>query len=399
MPGTAGGGHSVHVGGGHVSVGGGSHVSVNSINHTNNINHVNRTVGSSGCNAGMLPLTTGNTGGRGARGNASGKGCLTGVGALFAIPAFIVIAIIFVAVIGSIVGRNDDALQRGIVFYSDGVEKLSPDMCEPLETCVSDEIGLLTAEDAAQIEDAIDAFYKKTGVQPYLMVTDGVNGDINPDYDTANAYLTDAYIELFGSDEGHLLFLICLDGDEAYINYIPGLCAEAVTDGAVCEAVMAKIENALAYGDKSDIPAAFCAALSETAEEYFGGDGVDRGTEEVVELVSENIDDAFGIEDGIFAISMLFFPLMGFVGVLIVLRIIKKNKNATPAGTNTAYRPVNRTNTPASGSYRVNTQNTYNKSQHNNYGFDGPVTCPHCGAFDYPRENGVCKYCDMPVRR
>lgn len=388
MPGTAGGGHSVHIGGGsHGGSFGGSHSSHTGVHST----HISRSAGSAGRNAGMFPMTTGNMGGRGARGSATGKGCFTGVGALVAIPAFIMIAIIFVAVIGNIVGRNDDALQRGIVFYSDGVEKLSPDMCEPLETCVSDEIGLLTVTDTAQIEDAIDAFYKKTGVQPYLMVTDGVNGDINPDYDTANAYLTDAYIELFGSDEGHLLFLICLDGDEAYINYIPGLYAEAVTDDAVCEAVVTKIENALYYGEKSDIPAAVCAALSETAEEYFGEDGVDRGTEEVVDLVTENLNDPFDIEEGVFAIFMLFFPLMGFVGLLIVLRIVKKNKNATPYGKNTAYRPVNRPN--------VNGANTQNKSQHNNYGFNGPVTCPHCGAFDYPRENGVCKYCDMPVRK
>ncbi len=388
MPGTAGGGHSVHIGGGsHGGSFGGSHSSHTGVHST----HISRSAGSAGRNAGMFPMTTGNMGGRGARGSTTGKGCFTGVIALFIIPVVMLAAIIFSDVIGSFTDRNGNAGQRGVTVVSNEVTTLSPELCVPLETCVSDEIGLLTVTDTAQIEEAIDAFYKKTGVQPYLLITDGVNGEMDPDYDTVHAYLTDAYIELFGSDEGHLLFLMCLEGENCYLNYIPGIDAETVTDAAVCDAVLTKLENALYYGAQSDIPAAVSAAFSETAEEYFGGDGVDRGTEEVVELVSENIDDAFGIEDGIFAISMLFFPLMGFVGLLIVLRIVKKNKNATPYGKNTAYRPVNRSN--------VNGANTQNKSQHNNYGFNGPVTCPHCGAFDYPRENGVCKYCDMPVRK
>lgn len=49
-------------------------------------------------------------------------------------------------------------------------------------------------------------FYKETGVQPYLYITDNINGSNNPTDAEVEAFLEELYDELF-SDEAHLLVL------------------------------------------------------------------------------------------------------------------------------------------------------------------------------------------------
>lgn len=82
---------------------------------------------------------------------------------------------------------------------------------EPLEASAvittdyyHDELGWIRS--ATKLEDGMKSFFQETGVQPFLYITDTVNGTHYPTADDMDTYandLYDAYIE----DEGHILVL------------------------------------------------------------------------------------------------------------------------------------------------------------------------------------------------
>lgn len=84
---------------------------------------------------------------------------------------------------------------------------------------------------ASTLTSGMKKFYKATGVQPYLILTDNVNGKGYELTDAeAEAYLEEVYDSLF-ADEGHLILLFMEYADSEYKEYIyAGNLASSVID-------------------------------------------------------------------------------------------------------------------------------------------------------------------------
>jgi len=117
---------------------------------------------------------------------------------------------------------------------------------------INDESDLLTG---------MKHFYKETGVQPYLYITDDVGGEF---YEKVEDFAHDKYDELF-EDEGHLLFIFW---EQDYYNTycLSGIAADTVIDADAREILLDKIDEY--YWDSSlDEDAYFSKAFAEAADE------------------------------------------------------------------------------------------------------------------------------------
>lgn len=70
------------------------------------------------------------------------------------------------------------------------------------------------------VEDALKYFYYKTGIQPYLYLTENINGDPLPSILEVAAFTRNLHQELFGESKGHLV-IVFQDGpeDDSYITW------------------------------------------------------------------------------------------------------------------------------------------------------------------------------------
>lgn len=91
----------------------------------------------------------------------------------------------------------------------------------------TDELGWIYTP--ADLEEGMEAFYDETGVQPYLYLSDGVDGDPWPDTATLEGYADQLYDQLF-TDEGHLLLVYLDNGQSWRAAYTTGSQARAVFD-------------------------------------------------------------------------------------------------------------------------------------------------------------------------
>ncbi|MBR4210530.1 MAG: hypothetical protein IKQ96_10040 [Lachnospiraceae bacterium] len=83
--------------------------------------------------------------------------------------------------------------------------------CERVETWYQDDWGNWIAKapeaDQKKLTDAMDYFYERTGVQPYLWIIGEQGADLDTEEKMEEA-MTSRYEELF-TDAGHLLFVLC----------------------------------------------------------------------------------------------------------------------------------------------------------------------------------------------
>jgi uncharacterized membrane protein len=108
---------------------------------------------------------------------------------------------------------------------------------EKLSSSLVTETGYYTDEtgsfisSGSQLTSGLKQFYDLTGVQPYVYITDNVNGDYAPDDDTLASFANSLYDGLF-TDEGHLLFVyVDLTGGDGFSGYIViGVSAKTVID-------------------------------------------------------------------------------------------------------------------------------------------------------------------------
>ncbi|WP_294147184.1 hypothetical protein [uncultured Clostridium sp.] len=81
-----------------------------------------------------------------------------------------------------------------------------------------DHIGWIT--NSSKMKQGLRTFYRETGVQPYVIITDQINGKGGDLTDSeAEDYLQKRYDELF-QDEGHLLFLFLEYESSVYKEYL-----------------------------------------------------------------------------------------------------------------------------------------------------------------------------------
>lgn len=137
------------------------------------------------------------------------------------------------AEIDSVIIGDDD---RDSEYYITPVEgertKLDASLCTPIDTWFEDHACFLANDDAVDdLDAALKYFYELTGVQPYLIILDNIDGNYDPDWETIDNYLYNRYIELFGEDEGHYIFLYFTYEDTSYTTwYIPGLYTMMIMD-------------------------------------------------------------------------------------------------------------------------------------------------------------------------
>ena len=117
--------------------------------------------------------------------------------------------------------------------------------------------------DSEKLEKGLAYFYKRTGVSPYLYLTEDVSGVRNPTSDQLDAFAGELYDRLF-RDEAH--FLVVFQEHDGVYNtwYVCGLEARAVMDDEACEILLDYLD-AYYFGDYED-EEYFAKAFTDAAD-------------------------------------------------------------------------------------------------------------------------------------
>ncbi len=137
------------------------------------------------------------------------------------------------AEVDSVILEDDDWDSEYYITPVEGERtKLDESLCTPIDTWFEDHACFLANDDAVDdLDAALKYFYELTGVQPYLIILDNIDGICDPDWETIDNYLFNRYIELFGEDEGHYIFLYFMNTDGTYTTwYCPGLYTMRIMD-------------------------------------------------------------------------------------------------------------------------------------------------------------------------
>ncbi len=104
----------------------------------------------------------------------------------------------------------------------------------PLDvTYYEDENGILKSQ--KEITNGMQSFYQKTGVQPYLIITDSIDGEKNPSKEAICSYANTKYDALFDEQYHFLVVYICnsdldLSGEKYLVGYHIGDAASVILD-------------------------------------------------------------------------------------------------------------------------------------------------------------------------
>lgn len=98
-----------------------------------------------------------------------------------------------------------------------------------------DNLGWISSK--AKVNKGMEYFFDKTGVQPYLLITDNINGDKWPSDEKIDEYLNNVYNKEF-VDEQHIILLYLDNGNEWLTHYLCGKTAKNVMDQEACEIML-----------------------------------------------------------------------------------------------------------------------------------------------------------------
>lgn len=146
----------------------------------------------------------------------------------------IVLAII-VIVAGLIAARPN--IQQSTIERS----KLDSSLCMRVDTWYQDDINWI--HDEKTLLKGLKTFYNKTGVQPYLWITDNVNGKAKPNTSDFETALKSKYSELF-KDDGHVIVCFMESSPSVYATYYwAGSAAKGVIDDEAGEILLDVIDS------------------------------------------------------------------------------------------------------------------------------------------------------------
>ncbi len=129
--------------------------------------------------------------------------------------------------------------------------------------CIDDELDWILNKSTTL--SGMETFYKETGVQPYLVITDNINGSKSATNAEIESYCDDKYTELAGDNEaGVLLVFVEWSSSDYSIYYIAGTNAQTVMDSEACEILLDYVD-AYYYSDLSD-EEYFSEVFSKTAD-------------------------------------------------------------------------------------------------------------------------------------
>ncbi len=160
-------------------------------------------------------------------------GCFMPFGTI--VLVFLIIALVMVG-FGACSSGGGYTDYSGTVIEGDGIEreKLESGLCKESSQWIDDELGWLRSQ--STVRNGMKDFYDQTGVQPYLIITDNINGKGRDVTDSeVEAYLEDIYDSLY-SDEGHMIFLFDEYSESQYLRYLyVGSAAKSVMDSSAEE--------------------------------------------------------------------------------------------------------------------------------------------------------------------
>lgn len=168
------------------------------------------------------PSGGGSNGGR--QPGSGGSGCSGCAIAILVLVVLLILgAIVFSALFSSGVGSSGD----GGVTTSTIVREALPKGSVNETDYYRDELDWIGNE--TRLLSGMRHFYQETGVQPFLYITDNINGTNQPSMDELDSYARQLYDELF-TDEAHLL-LVFFEYDSSYMTrYVAGTQAKTVID-------------------------------------------------------------------------------------------------------------------------------------------------------------------------
>lgn len=147
---------------------------------------------------------------RGGCSGCAGGGCFSGIFTM------IIIFVLFNFIWGIIPGNNNTAVETVQVNSStierEAIEKGLVNKTDYYE----DDLGWI--KNPKQLEEGLQYFYDKTNVQPFVYITDNINGDPNPAPEEIDEFSSDLYDELF-TDEAHLLLVHFENYDQYQYEY------------------------------------------------------------------------------------------------------------------------------------------------------------------------------------
>lgn len=118
--------------------------------------------------------------------------------------------------------------------------KLGSQYVQLSDTWYEDELDWI--HDKPALEKGLKSFYEATGVQPYLWITDNINGDPRPDSVEFEQALKEKYQKLF-SDEGHVIVCFMESSPSVYATYYwAGSAAKSVLDEEAGEILLDYID-------------------------------------------------------------------------------------------------------------------------------------------------------------
>lgn len=156
--------------------------------------------------------------------------------------SLILTAIIVLAIVVVVIGRPImDIFNIG----NSAITKSTIDR-KPLESGMVTETdyyedNLNWIQSSSKLEKGMVNFYKRTGVQPYLYITDEINGKNNPSNSDFETFANNFYDERF-NDEGHLLVIFLEYNGNYNMWYIAGTAAKSVMDDEAIDILFDNIE-------------------------------------------------------------------------------------------------------------------------------------------------------------
>lgn len=168
----------------------------------------NRPTPRGGYYGGIPPFIGGYGLGRGfgrRRGRYNRGGCSgCGGGCFSSILVIFLVLFAFNFIWGIIPGNNNTAVQT-VQIPASTIERKPIDAGLVNKTeYYKDNLGWI--KDPKRLEKGLAYFYDKTNVQPFVYITDNINGDSNPDPTEIDEFALELYDELF-TDEAHLLLV------------------------------------------------------------------------------------------------------------------------------------------------------------------------------------------------
>lgn len=161
------------------------------------------------------------------------------------------IAVIVIAVVLLTPVLRNHTTQVNTAGVSAAKEKLAAEACIRTDQCIDDELAWLS--DLKDVEKSMDYFYDQTGVQPYLIICDNLDGKGGEITDEeAEGILKNRYDALY-EDEGHMIFTFMEYAESEYITFLyTGASADAVIDADAREIFLSNADQFYTDSSLSD---------------------------------------------------------------------------------------------------------------------------------------------------